>query len=78
MMDTSAESLIIAMNSLPMAGNHDTNRLRQHDAAHHQAFGHAQCLGGLALATRHGLDTSAEDLRHIGAVVEAKGDDSGR
>ena len=79
MIETSAESLIMAMNSLPMAGDHDAQRLRQDDPAHDAALGHARApQRGLALARRHGLDAGAEDLGHIGAVVEGQRDDAGR
>ena len=48
--ETSELSLIIDTKSLPMAGHHDADRLRQDDPTHDQALRHAQRLGGLALA----------------------------
>ena len=71
-------SLIIAMNSLPIAGM--TIRMACGRTIRRMIvpLGHAQRLGGLALAARHGLDAGAEDLGHVRAVVEAEGDDPGR
>ena len=62
-----------------VAGRRDDHpeRLRQHDLAHLLAVGHAERVGGLALAAGHRLDARAEDLGHVGAVVEAERDDAG-
>ena len=63
-----------------VAGRRDDHpeRLGQHHLAHLLAVGHAERVGGLALAAGHRLDAGPEDLGHVGAVVEAEREDAGR
>src|SRR5262245_37672645 len=56
---------------------HDTHRLRQDHAAHHQRPAHAERLRGFHLAMVDGLDAGAKILRLVGRVGDAEADDAG-
>ena len=78
MIETSELSLIIAMNSLPIAGI--TIRIACGRTIRRNVCdsGMPSACAASLLAARHGLDAGTEDLGHVGAVVEAERDDPGR
>ena len=76
MNETSAESLIMAMNSLPMAGVTMRTACGRTMRLMMRRWLQAQRRGGLALPARHGLDAGPEDLRHVGPVVEGQREDA--
>ncbi len=57
--------------------NDHPGRLRQDDPAHRLARGHAQGSGRLHLARIDREDAGADDLGHVGALVQAEGKDPG-
>jgi hypothetical protein len=50
--------------------------LGQDDPPHRLAVGHAERLGGLELAWVDGDDAGPDDLGHVGALVDAEGEDA--
>ena len=55
----------------------DAQRLRKDDAAHRLSWVMPRLLRGVHLAALHREDAGAHDLRHVGAFVDAEGDDGG-
>ena len=72
MIETSAESLIIAMNSLPIAGMTIRTACGRTTRRIVSRVGHPECARRLDLAARDGLDAGPEDLGHVRAVVEGE------
>ena len=66
----------MAMNSLPTAGVTMRTACGITTRAMMRRCVMPSAGGGLALAAWHGLDAGPEDLRHVGAVVEAQREDA--
>ena len=74
--DTSEVSLNRLTHMVPIGGIMRVIALRDHDAAHHLGFGHAEGEARLGLAPPHGGDPGAVDLGHERGDVEAEGDEA--
>jgi hypothetical protein len=65
------------LNGVTQRRHHDTQRLRHDDPAHHLAGLHAERRRGLELTLWDGIQSGADDLGDVRALVDHQPDDRG-